>query len=158
MYGSCGEFGYARKVFDEMPDRNLVSWSLILFGANKSNEYEVGTGLFVDLMRTRYFAVNQFALGSVMKVCVGMGAVKFGLCVHCFAAKIDWKEMLWLEVMYNVDMDFKLSRLQIHGLIVHNGFESTNVSGLKWGLLVAKNGESGGWEEEVWWYDGVGRG
>ncbi|GKA30106.1 pentatricopeptide repeat-containing protein [Tanacetum coccineum] len=88
MYGSCGEFGNARKMFDEMRERNLVSWTLIISGANKSNEYEVGMGLFVDLMRNGCFAVNEFALGSVMKACVGMGAVEFGLCVHCFAVKI----------------------------------------------------------------------
>nr|GEW40387.1 pentatricopeptide repeat-containing protein At3g09040, mitochondrial-like [Tanacetum cinerariifolium] len=87
MYGSCGEFRIARKVFDEMPERNLVSWSLIISGANKSSEYEVGMELFVDLMRNGCFAVNEFALGSVMKACVGMGAVEFGLCVHCFAVK-----------------------------------------------------------------------
>ncbi|GJZ19866.1 hypothetical protein Tco_0556456 [Tanacetum coccineum] len=28
----------------------------------------------------------------------------------------------------------------------------------KWGLLVAESRESGGWEEEVWWCDGGGRG
>ncbi|GKA72078.1 UPF0496 protein-like protein [Tanacetum coccineum] len=28
----------------------------------------------------------------------------------------------------------------------------------KWGPLMAESGESGGWEEEVWWSDGGGRG
>ncbi|PWA84957.1 Pentatricopeptide repeat-containing protein (mitochondrion) [Artemisia annua] len=88
MYGSCGEFGNARKVFDEMSERNLVSWSLIISGANKNSEYEVGMELFVNLVRNGCFAVNEFALGSVVKACVGTGDVEFGLCVHCFAVKI----------------------------------------------------------------------
>ncbi|GKG44354.1 hypothetical protein Tco_0485792, partial [Tanacetum coccineum] len=28
----------------------------------------------------------------------------------------------------------------------------------KWGPLVTESGESGGWEDEVWWCDGGGRG
>ncbi|XP_071703527.1 pentatricopeptide repeat-containing protein At3g09040, mitochondrial-like [Rutidosis leptorrhynchoides] len=88
MYTNCGVFSDARKVFDEMSQRNLVSWTLILSGANKNREYRVAMEMFVDMIRTGYFQINEFALGSVMKACVSIGAFEFGLCVHCFAVKI----------------------------------------------------------------------
>ncbi|GKA14215.1 pentatricopeptide repeat-containing protein [Tanacetum coccineum] len=146
MYGICGEFGIARKVFDEMPERNLVSWSLIISGAIKNSEYEVGMELFVDLMRNGCFAVNEFALGSVMKACVGMGAVEFGLwfelcrswLLECYGLEaietvssmhtkgVVMDEFTFIHALNACSITHNLDfGSQIHGLIVHNGFEST---------------------------------
>lgn len=30
MYAKCGQIGDAQKVFDDMPERNLVSWNVIV--------------------------------------------------------------------------------------------------------------------------------
>jgi len=35
MYASCGEMGFAQKVFDEMGDRDLVSWNSMISGHSK---------------------------------------------------------------------------------------------------------------------------
>ncbi|KVH95801.1 pentatricopeptide repeat-containing protein At3g09040, mitochondrial-like [Cynara cardunculus var. scolymus] len=88
MYANSGVFGDACKLFDEMPKRNLVSWTLIISGANKNGEYGVALDSFVYMIRTGYFLPNEFALGSIMKACISMGAIDFGLCIHCFSVKI----------------------------------------------------------------------
>nr|GEU50863.1 hypothetical protein [Tanacetum cinerariifolium] len=127
MYGSCGEFGNAHKVFDEMPNRNFVSWSLIISGVNKSNEYEVGMGLFIDLMRTRCFAVNEFALGIVMKACVGMGAVEFGF------KGVLMDEFTFIHALNacSITRDLYYGR-QIHGNEMIHGYNmSSDIEALK---------------------------
>ncbi|KAJ9549395.1 hypothetical protein OSB04_021938 [Centaurea solstitialis] len=88
MYSNCGVFADAHKVFDEMPMRNLVSWTLIISGANKNGEFRVALESFVDLIRTGCFMPNEFALGSIMKACISTGAIDFGLSIHCFSVKI----------------------------------------------------------------------
>ena len=35
MYARCGELRCARKVFDEIPERDLVSWNSIISGYSK---------------------------------------------------------------------------------------------------------------------------
>ncbi|KAL7608310.1 hypothetical protein Lser_V15G10983 [Lactuca serriola] len=87
-YMKCGMFSDACKLFDEMPERNLVSWSLIISGANKIGEYGMAMGLFIEMMRTEYFMPNEFALSSIMKSGISMGAVEFCLCIHCISVKI----------------------------------------------------------------------
>ncbi|KAI3502057.1 hypothetical protein L1887_30088 [Cichorium endivia] len=88
MYMKCGMFSDARKLFDEMPERNLVSWTLIMSGANKNGDYRVAVELFIGMMRTEYFMPNEYALGSIMKAGINMGAVEFCLCIHCVSVKI----------------------------------------------------------------------
>lgn len=87
-YINCKLSSDAHKVFDEMPDRNLVSWTLIISGANKNGEYGEAMESYIAMMRTGYFQSNEFALGSIMKACISIGAFDFGLCIHCFSVKI----------------------------------------------------------------------
>ncbi|CAK7338016.1 unnamed protein product [Dovyalis caffra] len=52
MYGSCGEIVYARKVFDGIPVKNLVSWNSMIDGYAKCGNMDLARGLF-DLMNER---------------------------------------------------------------------------------------------------------
>ncbi|KAJ6309800.1 hypothetical protein OIU76_014690 [Salix suchowensis] len=71
-----------------MPERNVVSWTLMVCGAIQCEEVEQGLEVFLE-MRRNGFVPNEFGLGSVMKACGNRGEGReFGLCVHCFALKI----------------------------------------------------------------------
>ncbi|KAF5743764.1 pentatricopeptide repeat-containing protein [Tripterygium wilfordii] len=87
MYKKFGVLDDGFKLFDEMPYRNLVSWTLIISGAIQLGHFEVGVEMFMEMTRTG-LVPNEFAFGSVMKACTSMGASDFGSCVHCFALKI----------------------------------------------------------------------
>ncbi|KAM7463266.1 hypothetical protein LguiA_031387 [Lonicera macranthoides] len=92
MYYRCGVLSDGLKVFDKMPDRNLVSWTLVISGANQNSEFELGLKTFVDMTRTGLLP-NEFALASVMKACTSimadeLGALDFGRQIHGLIVKV----------------------------------------------------------------------
>ncbi|KAK9274671.1 hypothetical protein L1049_021922 [Liquidambar formosana] len=91
MYLKCGIFSSGLKVFDEMPERNIVSWTLVISGAIQNGDFEMGLEVFSD-MTGNGLRPNEFSLGSVTKACTIMGTSEFGLCIHCFALKIGMEK------------------------------------------------------------------
>ncbi|XP_023552977.1 pentatricopeptide repeat-containing protein At4g13650-like [Cucurbita pepo subsp. pepo] len=95
MYCKCGFLCEGLKVFEEMPLRNVVSWSLIISGAAENGEFEVCLETFLDMMRVG-LVPNEFTLGSVMKACADIGACRFGSSVHCLSWKLGIEQNVFV--------------------------------------------------------------
>ena len=52
MYGECGFVGFARKVFDEMPEPNAIAWNAMVTACCRGGDMKGGRELF-DLMPVR---------------------------------------------------------------------------------------------------------
>ncbi|XP_030461873.1 pentatricopeptide repeat-containing protein At1g11290, chloroplastic-like [Syzygium oleosum] len=50
MYGKCGRVDVARRVFDRMSDRNVVSWSSMIGACARNGCYEDGLRLFWEML------------------------------------------------------------------------------------------------------------
>jgi pentatricopeptide repeat protein len=68
MYARCGETGFARKMFDEMGDRDLVSWDSMISGYSKMGFAKEAIGLFME-MRGEGFEPDEMTLVSVLGAC-----------------------------------------------------------------------------------------
>ncbi|KAM7257852.1 hypothetical protein ACFE04_013593 [Oxalis oulophora] len=87
IYTRYGVLSGGLNVFDEMSDRNLFSWALIISGVIRNEEFELGLDLYLDMTRNG-FVPNEFVLGSVLKGCAHVEARDFGLCIHSLTLKI----------------------------------------------------------------------
>jgi len=89
LYGACGLFESAHRVFDEIPvrERNLVSWNSMLNGfAANGRPNEVLT-VFREMMDVD-FAPDGFTMVSVLTACAEIGALALGRRVHMYLAKV----------------------------------------------------------------------
>ncbi|XP_062197047.1 pentatricopeptide repeat-containing protein At4g13650-like [Phragmites australis] len=86
FYSRRGHLASALVVFDEMPCRNLVSWTAMVSASMCNGAPQLGLELFVSMIRSG-FCPNEFALASVLGACQSMAHAKLGLLLHGLAAK-----------------------------------------------------------------------
>jgi pentatricopeptide repeat protein len=86
MYAKCGEVESSREVFDEILDRNVVSWTSMIVGYVQNDCPEEGLVLF-NRMREGLVEGNQFTVGSLVTACTKLGALHQGKWVHGYVIK-----------------------------------------------------------------------
>ncbi|XP_058102710.1 pentatricopeptide repeat-containing protein At1g11290, chloroplastic-like [Magnolia sinica] len=69
MYGKCGRFETAREVFDKMPERNVVSWSVMIAAYVESGCFEDAMGLFWRMLEERIRPNRVTILNLIPCVC-----------------------------------------------------------------------------------------
>nr|CAB3472954.1 unnamed protein product [Digitaria exilis] len=77
MYCTCESIVDARRLFDEMPERNLVTWNTIIAGSSR-NDPRMPMQLLVDMD----IEPNCLTLTSITSACAGLAALRCGQQVH----------------------------------------------------------------------------
>ncbi|KDP31028.1 hypothetical protein JCGZ_11404 [Jatropha curcas] len=77
VYANCGEVKIARKVFDQMPKRDIFAWNCMLSGYAKSGYYEDVVKLFYE-MRELGVGFNDITLVSVLAACGRLADIELG--------------------------------------------------------------------------------
>ncbi|XP_010244164.1 PREDICTED: pentatricopeptide repeat-containing protein At2g29760, chloroplastic-like [Nelumbo nucifera] len=67
-YSGCGPVDYARKVFDELPERDLISWTVVLNGYVRSGRAKEAVELFF-LMREEQVMFDEVVVVAVFTAC-----------------------------------------------------------------------------------------
>ncbi|KAL4575879.1 hypothetical protein LXL04_011966 [Taraxacum kok-saghyz] len=78
MYASCGQLGCAKRVFDEMPERDLVSWNSIICGYSQLNRYKEVLHLF-NLLQEADLVPDSVTMVKVILACINIGDKSIGL-------------------------------------------------------------------------------
>uniref|UniRef100_A0A9I9CI83 Pentatricopeptide repeat-containing protein n=1 Tax=Cucumis melo TaxID=3656 RepID=A0A9I9CI83_CUCME len=86
MYARCGKMGDARKVFDEISQKDLVSWNSMISGYSKMRHAGEAVGLFREMMEAG-FQPNEMSLVSVLGACGELGDLKLGTWVEEFVVE-----------------------------------------------------------------------
>lgn len=97
MYAKCCDMVSARKVFDEMPERNRVSWNAMIVGFLRNEFYEQAVEFFREVVRESSVSPDQVSVSSVLSACANMGAVDFGREVHGVVVKHGLETLAYVK-------------------------------------------------------------
>ena len=79
MYAKCGDIGSSKQVFERMPEKNEISWTVMIQGLAESGFAVESLILFEEMERTSEVAPNELMLLSVLFACSHCGLVDKGL-------------------------------------------------------------------------------
>jgi pentatricopeptide repeat protein len=111
MYGQCASVENAQKVFDQMPQRDIVSWTALMRAYGQSGDADKVLQLLEEMQR-QGLTPNEITWTVVLFSCSHRGLIEQGLQIFNEMQKADSKVML-SEQVYNcvVDLYARAGRL-----------------------------------------------
>ncbi|WOH14744.1 hypothetical protein DCAR_0934266 [Daucus carota subsp. sativus] len=89
LYCICGCVKFARYLLDEMRDKDMASWSILISGYVENDMKSEALALF-KYMQVEGVDTDEFTLASVARICGHLGALDLGRWVHSY---IDLKSI-----------------------------------------------------------------
>ncbi|XP_030458089.2 pentatricopeptide repeat-containing protein At4g39530 [Syzygium oleosum] len=86
-YSKCGGLRDARRVFDNMPERNLITWSSVISMYARHSCCSEALMSFVEFQRSSVERPNEYILASLIRGCSQSGGLDEGAQVHGFVVK-----------------------------------------------------------------------
>ncbi|KAJ0091662.1 hypothetical protein Patl1_12859 [Pistacia atlantica] len=87
FYVKCGFLLEARRVFDRIEQKNVISWSSLILGYAQDGNLADAMDLFRQLIDSS-FQVDAFVLSSIMGVFADLALVEQGKQIHAYAIKV----------------------------------------------------------------------
>ncbi|KAL3724390.1 hypothetical protein ACJRO7_029547 [Eucalyptus globulus] len=86
-YSRAGALWDARRVFDNIPERNLITWSTVISMYVRYGCCDEALLSFVEFQRGSVDRPNEYILASLIRGCVQSGGLDGGAQVHGFVVK-----------------------------------------------------------------------
>ncbi|KAL6970941.1 hypothetical protein U1Q18_030619, partial [Sarracenia purpurea var. burkii] len=93
VYAKCGKITFARKMFDEMSERNLVSWSALISGYDQAEEPTMAIELFSKMR----LDPNEYVLASAISACASLLALTEGKQIHAQSVKFGYSSVSFVS-------------------------------------------------------------
>ncbi|KAA8523022.1 hypothetical protein F0562_009445 [Nyssa sinensis] len=139
-YGKMGDVKNARKLFEDMPGRNAVSWSTIMAAYSRIGNFKEVLNLFRRMQEVGT-KPNESVLVSVLTACAHLGALTQGLWIHSYAKRYNLDSNPILATAL-VDMYSKCSCVEL-AFSVFEGIPSKDAGA--WNAIIsgfAMNGDA----------------
>ncbi|KAL2926068.1 Pentatricopeptide repeat-containing protein DOT4 chloroplastic [Bienertia sinuspersici] len=86
MYSKCGDLDSTVQVFENMGDRNIVSWTSMIGKYAREGLYDAAVKLFHE-MKNKGIVPDAFAVTTVLNACASSGLLDDGKEVHDYVRK-----------------------------------------------------------------------
>lgn len=117
FYASCGYLDLAKKVFDNMLERSLVSWNVMIDAFVQFGEFDSALKLFGQMQN--FFKPDGYTLQSITIACAGLGTLSLGMWAHAYIFRMCDSSLV-SDVLVNnslIDMYSKCGSLEIAGQV-----------------------------------------
>ncbi|CAD5196531.1 unnamed protein product [Musa acuminata subsp. malaccensis] len=91
MYSECGSLGFATKLFDEMPDRDVVSWSTMIRSYAWCKLFDEAIELVREMLRSG-IRPSEVAIINMLNLFADVGEFTKGRPVHTYLIKNSARE------------------------------------------------------------------
>ncbi|KAK1430207.1 hypothetical protein QVD17_12779 [Tagetes erecta] len=81
LYVKSSNLMSAHQLFDEMPVRDVRSWTIFISGLSRTGSYNLALSLFTQMLKQN-ITPNQFTFSSVFRCCAGANEVNIGKITH----------------------------------------------------------------------------
>lgn len=91
VYAKCGTMEEAKKVFDNLPGINVVSWTSLMSGYVQNSQPELAIHIFIDMLEVGAYPTNV-TLGTAINACATIGSIKLGKQIHAYVVKYQTED------------------------------------------------------------------
>lgn len=122
LYAKFGRIGDARKIFDEIPEKDIITWNAMIGGYSQNRQPNEAIELFRQMQEQRGSKVRPDGVTMVglISSCAQMGALGLGEWVHAYIEKNEIELDVFLVTalidMYARCGDLNRSRLLFWGM------------------------------------------
>eukprot|EP01018_Ginkgo_biloba_P019102 Gb_39465 [translate_table: standard] len=144
MYAKCGSIKIARKLFDSMPERDVVSWSAMIAGYSQSGHTTEALTLFHQMQladMTPSFSIMVIMLPA----CADLAFLQLGKCIHGCIIRNGYESDITVESAL-IDMYAKCGNIDIARQLF-NKMSKRNV--VSWTAMIAGYGMYGHGEDAL---------
>ncbi|KAK7304876.1 hypothetical protein VNO77_42769 [Canavalia gladiata] len=137
VYGKCGSEKASKKVFDEIDERNEVSWNAIITSFSFRGKYRDALDVF-RLMIDAGMRPNSVTISSMLPVLGELGLFKLGMEAHGFSLRMTMESDIFIANSL-IDMYAKSGSSRVASTIFNKMRERNIVS---WNAMVANFAQS----------------
>ncbi|XP_068669371.1 pentatricopeptide repeat-containing protein At2g37310 [Aristolochia californica] len=97
FYTRTSELSLARKVFDAIHVKDIVSWNAMICGYSQSGEWELCLRLYEEMTKETSLLPNGITVVGILQACSQLKDLMFGMEVHKFAIEngIEMDASVW---------------------------------------------------------------
>ncbi|XP_022755092.1 pentatricopeptide repeat-containing protein At1g31430 [Durio zibethinus] len=87
MYVQVGLVPYSKKLFDEMPDRDVVAWNVLISALVKCGKFEDAVNVFGLMRKEGLVKPNEATIVSTLSACTALGRLELGKDIDRFVGE-----------------------------------------------------------------------
>lgn len=142
LYVKCGSLQCARQVLDEMPERDVVSWTVLIKGLVDEGFSRDGVRLYGEMRKDGIRSEGE-TLVSVLKACLVCLELEFGLQLHAEVIKMGFFSNFLVGSAF-VEIYSKCGLMELASM---SFFYISKKSVVSWNALIDGYALMGDWEE-----------